>query len=92
MAFHTMDQFGSECCNAIARTLFGTSKDVCTDNFFTSYNLAKLILQNNLMLLVMTRKHRQEVPGSLNRKMEICSTKFLFNHVNGICLLLTKQR
>ena len=27
---------------------FGTGRDVCTDNFFTSYNLAKLLLQKNL--------------------------------------------
>ena len=33
------------------------------------------------------RRHRREVPGSLNKKMEICSSKFLFNHVNGILLV-----
>ena len=66
---------------------FGMGKDVCTDNFFTSYNLAKLLLQKNLTLLGTTRKHRREVLGSLNRKMEIYSSKFLFNQVNGICLV-----
>ena len=65
---------------------FGKDRDVCTDNIFTSYNLAKLLLQENLTLLGTTRKHRREVPGSLNRKIEIYSSKFLFNHVNGICL------
>ena len=57
------------------------------DNFFTSYNLAKLLLQENLTLLGTTRKHRREVPGSSNRKIEIYSSKFLFNYVNGICLV-----
>ena len=65
---------------------FGKDRDVCTDNIFTSYNLAKLLLQENLTLLGTTRKHRREVPGSLNRKIEIYFSKFLFNHVNGICL------
>ena len=60
---------------------------MCTHNFFTSYNLAKLHLQKNLTLLGTTKKHRREIPGSLNRKMEIYSSKFLFNHVNGICLV-----
>ena len=60
---------------------------MCTDNFFTSYNLAKLLLQGNLTLLETIRRHRREVPGSLNRIMEIYFSKFLFNHVNGICLV-----
>ena len=66
---------------------FGTGRDVCTDNFFTSYNLAKLLLQENLTLLETIRRHRREVPGSLNRKMKIYSSKFLFSHTNGICLV-----
>ena len=32
-------------------------------------------------------RHRREVLGSLNKKMEIYSIKFSFNHVNGICLV-----
>ena len=66
---------------------FGTGRDLCTDNFFTSYDLAKQLLQENLTLLGTIRRHRREVPGSLNRKMEIYSSKFLFNHMNGICLV-----
>ena len=38
---------------------FGTGRDVCTDNFFTSYDLAKLLLQENLTLLGI-RRHRQK--------------------------------
>ena len=33
---------------------FGTGRYTCTDNFFTSYNLAKLVLQKNLTLLGTT--------------------------------------
>ena len=66
---------------------FKTGSVVCTDNFFTSYILAKLLLRENLTLLGTIRRHRREVPGSLNRKMEIYSGKLLFNYVNGICLV-----
>ena len=66
---------------------FGTDRYVCTDTVFTSYSLAKLLPQENLTLLETTRKHRRELPGSLNRKMEIYSSKFIFNHVNGLCLV-----
>ena len=71
----------------LLESYFGTGRDVCTDNFFTSYDLAKQLLQENLTLLGTMRRHRREVPGSLNRKMEIYSSKFLFNHMNGICLV-----
>ena len=70
----------------LLESFFGTGRDVCTDNFFTNYNLAKLLLQENLTLLG-TRRHRREVPGLFNRKIEIYSSKFIFNHVNGICLV-----
>ena len=66
---------------------FGTGRDVCTNNFFTSYDLAKQILQENLTLFGTIERHRREVPGSLNRKMEICSSKLFFNNMNGICLV-----
>ena len=66
---------------------FGTGRDVYTDNFFTNYNLAKLLLQKNLTLLKTIRRHRREVPGPSKREIEIYSCKFLFNHVNGICLV-----
>ena len=66
---------------------FVTGRDVCIDNFFTSYDLPKQLLLENLTLLRTIRRHRREVPGSLNRKMEIYSSKFLFNHMNGICLV-----
>ena len=76
----------------LLESYFGTGRDVCTYNFFTSYNLAKLRLQENLTLLGMIRRHRLEVPGSLNRKMEIYSSKFLFNHVNGMCLVVYQAK
>ena len=42
---------------------FGTDSYVCTDAVLTSYNLAKLLLQENLTFLGTTRKHRREVLG-----------------------------
>ena len=30
---------------------YGTGRDVCTDNFFTSYNLAKVLLEKSLPIL-----------------------------------------
>ena len=68
----------------LLETYFKTDRDVCTDNFFTSYIHAKPLLQKNLTLLGTIRRHRREVPGSLNRKVEIYTGKLLLNHVNGV--------
>ena len=33
---------------------YGTERDVCTDNYFTSYSLAQQLLQDNLTILGAT--------------------------------------
>ena len=73
-------------CIAIAKTLFWNRQGCVHRQLFYKYNFAILLPQKNLMLLGTTRKHRREVLGSLYGKMKIYSCKFLFNHVNGICL------
>ena len=39
-----------------------------------------------MTLLETIRKHRREVTESVTREMKFYSDKFLFNHVDGICL------
>ena len=43
---------------------YGTGRDICTDNFFTSYNPAKLLLENNLTILRTMQTYRRKIPGS----------------------------
>ena len=45
-----------------------------------------------MTLLGTIRRHRREVPGSFNRKKEIYSSKFLFNHMNSICLVACQAK
>ena len=66
---------------------YGTGRDVCTDNFVTSYNLAKLLLEKSLTILGTIRTHRREIPSILNNRMELYSSKFLYNHDDGVCLV-----
>ena len=66
---------------------YGTGRDVCTDNFFTSYNLAKLLLEKSLTIFGTIRNHRREIPHSLNNRMEFYSSTFLYNHDDGVCLV-----
>ena len=66
---------------------YGTGRDVCTDNFFTSYNLAKLLLEKSLTIFGTIRNHRRKIPHSLNNRMEFYSCTFLYNHDDGVCLV-----
>ena len=45
---------------------YGTGREVCTNNFFTSYNLAKILLEKSLTIFRTIRNHRREIPHSLN--------------------------
>ena len=53
---------------------YGTGRDVCTDNFFTSYNLAKLLLEKSLTIFGTIRNHHREITHSLNNRMELYSS------------------
>ena len=64
---------------------YGTGRDVCTDNFFLYFNLAKLLLEKNLALLGTIRAHRREIPTTLNNRIELYSYMFLYNHEDGAC-------
>ena len=66
---------------------FETGRDVCTDNFFTTYNLAKLLLEKKLTLLDTVRRQRRDVPRSMVNKMELYNSKFVYNHHDRICLV-----
>jgi hypothetical protein len=66
---------------------FRTNRDIVTDNFFTSHALAKDLLANGLTLLGTLRKQRKEVPSVLlDKKQEVHSTLFLYDHSSKITL------
>jgi len=66
---------------------YGTGRDVCTDNYFTSYSLAQQLLLQNLTLLGTVRRHRREIPLVMRSKADLYSSRFIFNHDDGICLV-----
>ena len=66
---------------------YGTKRNECMDNFFTCYNLAKLLLEKNLTLLRTIRAHCKDIPTTLNNRMELYSYMFLYNHEDGVCLV-----
>ena len=54
-------------------------KGICTDNFFASYNLEKLLLENNLAILGTIPTHRRKIPSNLSNRMKLYSSKFLYH-------------
>ena len=66
---------------------YETKSVACIDNFFTSYNLAKLLIYNNLTTLQTIQTHHIEITNSLRNRMELYSSKFLYNHDNGVYLV-----
>ena len=47
---------------------YGTGRDICTDNYFTSYTLANQLLKQNLTLLGTVCRHCRNVPLVLRQK------------------------
>ena len=66
---------------------YGAGRDICNDNYFTSYTLANQFLQQNLTLLGTVRQLRSKVPQVLRQKDKLYKSKFVSNHGNRICLV-----
>ena len=71
----------------VVKPWYGTGRNICTDNYFTSYTLANQLLQQNLTLLGTVRRHHRKVPLVWRQKNKLYRSKFIFNHGDGICLV-----
>jgi hypothetical protein len=72
---------------SLSQPYYNTGREIVTDNFFTSYSLAKTLLEKNLTLLGTIRNHRKEIPDRLkNKNRPVSSTEFSFDHEHGIML------
>ena len=78
---------GQDIVLQLLKPYYGTGRDVCTDNFFTSYSLAKLLLEKILTIFRTIRNYRREISHSLNNRIELYSSTFLYNHDDGVCLV-----
>ena len=69
---------------------YGTGKDICTDNCFTSCTLANQLLQENLTLLRTVCRHRRKVPIGFRQKANCTETNLFLITVMGYVWWLTK--
>ena len=83
---------GQDVVMKLVELYFETGRDVCTDNFFTTYNLTKLLLEKKLTLLGTVRRQRRDVSRSMVNKMELHNSKFVYNHQDGICLVVYQAK
>ena len=56
-------QQGARVVRDLATPVYGSGRNITTDNFFTSHALAKFLLGQNLTLLGTVRKTRKELPN-----------------------------
>jgi len=56
-------QQGARVVSNLATLVYGSARNITTDNFFTSHALAKFLLGQNLTLLCTVRKMRKELPS-----------------------------
>ena len=81
-------QLGKDVVMELAAPYFNTGREIVTDNFFTSHNLATSLLENRLTLLGTIRSHRREIPASLkSKKRPVESSLFVYDHANKIVLV-----
>ena len=58
-------QQGARVVRDLTKTIHGSGRNVTCDNFFTSYELGKFLLEKNLTLLGTMRKNRKELPPEM---------------------------
>ena len=83
---------GQDVVMKLVEPYFETGRDECTDNFFTIYNLAKLLLEKKLTLLGTVRRQRHDVPRSMVNKMELYNSELSITTKMEHALLHTRQR
>jgi hypothetical protein len=74
-------QQGARVVRQLTSHLYGTGRNVTTDNFFTSYDLGQFLLSHNLTLLGTMRKNRTELPPEfLPKTRQQFESKFAFTN------------
>ena len=69
---------------------YGTGRDIYVDRYFTTHGLVCNLLSQKLTLVGTIMSNRREIPSQFKsaRGREVKSTKALYNHSNGILLIL----
>ena len=72
----------------LAAIIEGSGRNITLDNFFTSYNLSKDLLEKGLTILGTLRRNKKEIPPCLqaSRDRVVHSTEFCFSKESRIML------
>ena len=85
---------GERVVHHLTSPLWGSGRNVTTDNFFTCIRLARF-LKNKRMTLVGTMKaNRREIPNEMKHKSDraLYSSTFAFNAEDNTCLVSYKSK
>jgi Transposase IS4 len=71
----------------------GSGRNITTDNFFTSLNLAENLLANNITLVGTVRKNKRFLPINMlpNKTRSILTTNFAFRKNLTLCSYVMKK-
>jgi hypothetical protein len=77
----------------LLKPLYGSSRNVTIDNFFTSVPLAKELQTKNLTLIGTLRKNKPEIPIEFqsNKNREVGSSLFTFQDDLTLVSFVSKQ-
>ena len=72
----------------LASPFFGTGREIVTDRYFTSHDLAVQLSEKKLSLLGTIKANRKEIPSQLRnvRDRQVHSTKAFYDHQNKIVI------
>lgn len=73
----------------LTEPFYRSCRDIITDNYFTSHQLAVILLSKGLTLLGTIRAHRREIPTHVKtaKQRDVHSSIFLHDHENKIVLV-----
>ncbi|XP_038072683.1 piggyBac transposable element-derived protein 4-like isoform X2 [Patiria miniata] len=88
-------QLGARVVKDMVEPVYGTGRNVTTDNFFTSKALADYLWTKNMTLVGMIKDNRKEVPDDMRkgqtRDRPVKSSHFRFTSTNTLVSFVPKQ-
>ncbi|KAG5866307.1 hypothetical protein JTB14_002186 [Gonioctena quinquepunctata] len=76
------------------RPLFGTNRNVTADNWFSSVELADILLEKSLTYVGTVKKYKKEIPPSFlpNKRREVGSTLYGFREQSTMISYVGKKK
>lgn len=84
---------GQETVLDLVKVYKGTGRNICCDNFFTTFHLAEILVNWKMTVVGTVRKNKKFLPKNMlpNKERPIYSTNFAYNNVGTVCSYVPKK-